>query len=390
MAAALTACAGDAHMFPGAGASGGPGCAAVVVALDGTDDELVVRRAAEIARAVGARLVGARVRAAGRAAADGASDAGRVALEQFGADFVGVVDDDAALVRIAEAHGARTVVVHGTTDGALAMDVRSAGVLGLELVVVAPGHPVVPDDRSRVDSPLRAARPPRLSRARTTAGLAVACVGPPALTALLLALRGSVDLSTVLLLYLAVTVAATAIGGRVPGLLAAVAGFSLAFYFFTEPYGRWVIDDPDVIVAVAVFLVVALIVSVLTDVASRRTAEALRSRAEAAALARIATAVLGAGDPLPRLLYDLREVFDLDAAAILRRSGNGWAIEHAIGGPVPQRPADATDAIAIGSDRYLALSGARTPTEDSRVLAAFAAQLALSIAGPAPAQAVAR
>ena len=72
-------------------------------------------------------------------------------------------------------------------------------------------------------------------------------------------------------------------------------------------------------------------------------------------------------------------MFDLDAVAILRRTDDGWVAEHAIGGPVPGRPADATDALAIGPRHYLALVGPRTPAEDSRVLAAFAAQLALVI-----------
>jgi two-component system sensor histidine kinase KdpD len=78
-------------------------------------------------------------------------------------------------------------------------------------------------------------------------------------------------------------------------------------------------------------------------------------------------------------LHDLRAVFDLDAVAILRPSDDGWTIEHFVGSPVPRRPADATDALSVGSGRYLTLSGDRTPAEDSRVLAAFTAQLALAV-----------
>ena len=128
-----------------------------------------------------------------------------------------------------------------------------------------------------------------------------------------------------------------------------------------------------------VFVVVAVTVSTLVDTATRRAAEAARARAEATALAHLASAVLTSREPLPRLLHDLRAAFDLDAAAILRRADDGWVAEHAIGSPVPQRPADATDALAIGPQRYLALVGPRTPAEDSRVLMAFTAQLALAI-----------
>jgi hypothetical protein len=51
----------------------------------------------------------------------------------------------------------------------------------------------------------------------------------------------------------------------------------------------------------------------------------------------------------------------------------------------PDKPADATDALSLGAGRYLALVGDRTPAEDSRVLAAFAAQLAIAIDQRVPA-----
>lgn len=211
------------------------------------------------------------------------------------------------------------------------------------------------------------------------AGWLIAVIGIPVLTAVLIALRDSVELSTVLLLYLALTVAATAAGGLAPGLLSAIGGFALAAFYFTRPFSRWVIADPDVIVALVVFVVVAVVVSMLVEIAARQSRDAARARAEATALGQLATATLNSRDPLPRLVHDVRAVFGLDAAAILRRRGAGWVVEHSAGSPVPDKPADATDALTLGSDRYLALVGDRTPAEDSRVLAAFTAQLAIAI-----------
>ncbi|MBW3605048.1 MAG: DUF4118 domain-containing protein [Actinobacteria bacterium] len=304
----------------------------------------------------------------------------REQLEAVDADVVEVVDDDPgwALARVAEAEGAQLVVQGGAVEGHLVLDVPTAGMRGLDLYVVAPSA-------GQIEPPAVAAgagthvRSAELPRARRVAGYIAAVVGIPLLTLVLAALRDSVHLSTVLLLYLAVTVAVTAVGGRGPGLVAAAGGFALGDYFFTRPYFQWVIDDPNVIIAMVVFAVVAATVSVLVDVAARRSAEAARARAEATALARLATAVLTSDQPVLRLLHDLCAVFDLDAVAILRRSDDGWAVEHAVGSPAPQRPADATDALAIGPHRYLALVGPRTPADDSRVLAAFTAQLALVI-----------
>jgi two-component system sensor histidine kinase KdpD len=358
----------------------------VVVAFDTAPDaDEIIGRAADLAHVTGARLVGANVRAITDDAEDpGLHDRQRL-LEELDADVVEVVDDDPgwALARIAEAEGAQLVVQRGTVEGQLLLDVPTAGVRGLDLYIVAPstGHP---DEPPLPAGTAGTTRSPRLSRGRRAAGYAAAVVGIPLLTLLLAALRESVHLSTVLLLYLAVTVAVTAVGGRGPGLLAAVGGFGLGDYFFTRPHFEWVIDDPNVIIAMVVFLVVAVMVSVLVDIAARRGTEAARARAEATALARLASAVLTSSQPLPRLLHDLRAVFDLDAVAILRREGDAWVAEHAVGSPVPQRPADATDALAIGPHRYLALLGARTPAEDSRVLAAFTAQLALVVDRRAP------
>jgi two-component system sensor histidine kinase KdpD len=365
---------------PGGGAQDHPWSGRVVVAFDAARDaDDIITRAADLARVTGAHLVGANV----RTVTDDPEDPGlhdrRRLLEALDADVVEVVDDDPgwALARVAEAEGAQLVVQRGTVEGQLVLDVPTAGVRGLDLYVVAPsaGHT---DEPSATAGTGGNSRSIRLPRARRAAGYIAAAFGLPLLTLVLAALRDSVDLSTVLLLYLAMTVAVTAVGGLGPGLLAAVGGFVLGDYFFTRPHFQWVIDDPNVIIAMIVFAVVAVTVSVLVDIAARRSADAARARAEATALGHLATAVLASTDPLPRLLHDLRAVFDLDAVAILLRDDDGWVVEHAVGGPVPERPADATDALAIGPRRYLALVGPRTPAEDSRVLAAFTAQLALT------------
>jgi two-component system, OmpR family, sensor histidine kinase KdpD len=353
----------------------------IVVALDaeGEADD-AIERAADLARLTGVRLVGADIRATDDGADHPRLDRRRRLLEGLDADIVEVVDDSPgwALARIAEAEGAQVIVQRGSVDGPLILDHETASARGLDLYVAASSAPAATGplvELTRIASPRSAG----LSRQRRVRGLALAVVGVPLLTLVLAALRDSLDLSTVLLLYLALTVGVTALGGFGPGLLSALSGFALSVYFFTRPLNRWVIDDPNVIISVAVFVVVAVLVSVLADIAARRSAEAERASAEAAALGQIASAILTTRDPLPRLLHDLRAVFSLDAVAILRPSGDNWTVEHSAGSPVPPRPADAVDALSVGAGRYLVLSGKRRPAEDSRVLAAFTAQLALAV-----------
>jgi two-component system sensor histidine kinase KdpD len=356
--------------------------ASIVVAFDADADiDNVIGRAADLARASGARIVGVNVTAMADAGDGPALQRSRELLEAIGADIVEVVDDSPgwALARVAEAEGARLVVQRGNVHGYLTLDPQTASVRGLDLYVVAPStgagmrHPLVEPAAGKID------RSAQLPRTRRMAGWLVAVIGIPLLTAVLMALRDSVELSTVLLLYLVLTVAATAAGGLAPGLLSAIAGFALADIYFTRPFFHWIIADSEVIVALLVFVVVAIVVSMLVDIAARRSRDAARARAEATALGHLASAVLNSRDPLPRLLHDVRAAFGLDAAAILRRSGAGWVVEHSAGSPVPGKPADATDALSLGSDRFLVLVGDRTPAEDSRVLAAFTAQLAIAI-----------
>jgi two-component system sensor histidine kinase KdpD len=81
-------------------------------------------------------------------------------------------------------------------------------------------------------------------------------------------------------------------------------------------------------------------------------------------------------DPLPALLAHLRNVFALDAVALLRRVDHQWHVEASDGSPVPYRPDDADLVEPLGHDIVLALRGQRIAAEDQIVLNAFAAQLA--------------
>ena len=94
--------------------------------------------------------------------------------------------------------------------------------------------------------------------------------------------------------------------------MAAVTGVASGEYFFTCPYFQWV-NDPNIIVAMVVFVVVAMTVSVLADTTARRTAEAAAPVPRPPSLAHLASAVLTSRDPLPRLMHDLRATFTLDA-----------------------------------------------------------------------------
>ncbi|HEY2428181.1 MAG TPA: ATP-binding protein, partial [Acidimicrobiales bacterium] len=218
-----------------------------------------------------------------------------------------------------------------------------------------------------------------LPRRRQLAGLVVTVVGLPALTAVLAASRHSFGLASTTLCFLLVVVVATTAGGAIPAAIAAVGGFLLLNYYFTAPLHTFTIAHTEDVVALGTFLVVAAIVSVLVDVAARRSVEAARARSEARGLAAMAGSLVGEGDPLPDLVAQLQGTFGLDGVAVLRTQHGAWDTEVSVGSPPPARPEDAPLALPIAEDAVLVLQGEGLAGTDREVLDAFAAQLAVAV-----------
>ena len=87
------------------------------------------------------------------------------------------------------------------------------------------------------------------------------------------ALRDDLGLPSVLLLYLLVVVVVSAVGGIWPALAAAVAGFLLTNWYFTPPLYTFTIGEGENLLALAIFLVVAVTVSGFVSLAARRATE---------------------------------------------------------------------------------------------------------------------
>ncbi|HKZ18952.1 MAG TPA: DUF4118 domain-containing protein, partial [Acidimicrobiia bacterium] len=154
-----------------------------------------------------------------------------------------------------------------------------------------------------------------LSRRRSATAWALAILGLPLLTWLLDGLSDRLGLHNVLLLYLLTAVVVGVVGGVLPAVATALAGFLLANWFFTEPLHTLMVGDPDHLVSIFVFLFVALAVGLLVGISTRRSAEARRARAQAEALA---TSVSGgrSGTYEQDLVGRIREVFSLTAVSL--------------------------------------------------------------------------
>ncbi len=156
------------------------------------------------------------------------------------------------------------------------------------------------------------------------------------------------------------------------------APFLLTNWFFTQPIHTFTISDPENVLALIVFLVVALVVSWFVSTVTRRSAEASRSAAEAKALARLA-ALSVADDRLAGVLEHLRTSFGFASVSLLRKADRGWAME-ASAGDDPLATTDGADLVLpVTVDVSLALRGHDGAGVDRQVLQAFAAQLAAAL-----------
>jgi len=364
--------------------AGGPERVAVAL-TGGPEGETLIRRAARIA----ARSPGAQLMAVHVVRSDGLADANpadlarqRLLVERLGGSYHQVLGRDipAALLAFAHEVKATQLVLGASRRGRLARlfapgvgATTAARSGGIDVHVVT--HEEVSQGR-RV-SPRRG-----LTRRRRILGLAAAVVGLPALTFALSRVRGELTFPSDVLLFLAAVVGIALLGGLYPALFAAVGGFLLLNYYFTPPLHEFDVERPGNLLSLLVFLVVATAVSVVVELAARRTAEASSARAEAAALSTVAGSVLRGEHPLTALLEQLRETFALTGVTLLERPPDvptGWRIAAEVGGRPASSPADGDVAVPIGDDLMLVLAGRPLDASDRRVLGAFAAQAALAL-----------
>jgi two-component system, OmpR family, sensor histidine kinase KdpD len=158
---------------------------------------------------------------------------------------------------------------------------------------------------------------------RQLAGAALAAAGLPALTALLAAWRGHLNLFDDLLIYLVAVVAVTVVGGFWPAVFAAVAASLLLNWYFTEPLHTLTITEPKNLLALVLFVTVAAAVSSVVHLAARREADAARSAKETASLLGLAQTVLGGADT-PADVLDHLTASHGGHAELLERVAGRW------------------------------------------------------------------
>ncbi len=363
----------------------------VVVGVDGrAGGEALLRRAARIAERSGGELLAVHVsRGDGLA---GAADAAEVArlqrmtMELGGAWQVVSADDPArALVEVARSVEATQLVIGTRRRGRLARLRRGAAIAerlvpaatGIDVHLVSQG---APSKGGGVRWPGATGAPSRL-----LLGLLVGGGGLVGLTLLLDQVIGELAIQATYLLYLAVVLAAGAVGGIVAAVMSALAAALVVNWFFTEPVGTLTISRPENALALALFVLFGVAFGGAVDRGARRRTDAERSAAEATLLTQLTSQMLRGAKPAA-LLDQMRTTFGLERVELQERdasSPDGWRQLSTVGEGM--RSSDSVGGrsevavLQVDEQRRVCAYGQSITASDRRVMAAFAAQVAIAL-----------
>ncbi|MBB3042334.1 DUF4118 domain-containing protein [Nocardioides soli] len=354
----------------------------IVVALTGgAESETLLRRGARLAqRAAGSELIALHVIAAdGIASADESRiDRAQQLAASLGGTFHSVVGEDVsrAVVDFATGANATMIIVGVSRHGRLRrLFTGTTGERIASLAGTIDVHLVTHEQTGGAGRPRWYASP--LTRRRQVAGLVLSVLLPVLLTLVLKLSDDPDQLPLDVLLFLAVTVLVALIGGMLPALVAALGGFLLMNWYFTPPVSRFTVAEPTNVVALVVFVAVAIGVASVVDRASRRASDAVRARTEATTMASLSRSVLTGQDTADAVVERLRETFGQRAVSLLARGPVGWTVVAA-SGTAPATGPDAGDTqVAVDDDHVIVLSGSPLRATDQRVLEGFAAQTGL-------------
>lgn len=205
---------------------------------------------------------------------------------------------------------------------------------------------------------------PAISKERQWAGIAVACLVPVLLTALLAPIRDSLGLDTVLLLFVLVSVVASVVGGVRSALVASLVSFGLANFYFAPPYGSLLVASGAELIDLVIFFAVAVLVGLVTEIGGQARGRSERGRLRAEWLAEVGGRDRGPGS-VEAALSEAMALYGMNQAKLIvdgaERVNSGRAAED-----------DVLLVIPAGDEIELHLSGPERVGEDRAQLSALA------------------
>ncbi|WP_102193887.1 ATP-binding protein [Microbacterium aurantiacum] len=356
----------------------------VVVALTGgPEGETLLRRGARIAaRSAGGELLAVHVSAQDglRNDSPGALTAQRALVESLGGSYHQIVGNDIpeTLVEFAQSVDATQLVIGVSRRGRLATALTGPGI-GAEIIRHSGDIDVHIVTHAAAGG--RASLPKitggALGWRRQVLGFAVALVFGPLLSWLMFTFRSPESITAEVLAYQLLVVVVALIGGLRPALFAAVLSGVTLDFLFVAPLFTITVAHPLHVLALALYVTIAILVSIIVDQAARRARTAKRATAEAELLAAVAGNVLRGDNAVLALVGRTREAFGLSGVRLLGADGEVLARD---GEPLPDGRAT---TIPVGSGdtprATLELHGGPLDGPARRLLDAIVAQLAAAI-----------
>ena len=350
----------------------------VVVALTGgTEGETLLRRGARIA----ARSGGGELMAVHVVSQDGLRgpnpanlSAQRILVEHLGGTYHQVVDDDIpnALVTFAKSVNATQLVLGATRrpwrfgPDINSTVIRESGSIDVHIVTT--------------DASTKRFRLPRLTSGLTVRrrlmGFALALLGGPLLTWLMYSLRAEEitpdRLALDVLAFQVFAVIVAVVGGIWPALVAAIMSGLLLNYFFISPLNTLTLGEPSGFLVIAMYIIVAAVVSFIVDRAARQTRATRRTAAESEVLLAVAGNILRGQDAVQAILDRIREAFSLDAVRLTRDDTQlAESVDPTRGAP----PRDSSAHFQVGERARLDVAGPDLSAAERRVMSVLLTQL---------------
>ncbi|WP_435748899.1 ATP-binding protein [Microbacterium sp. PMB16] len=358
----------------------------VVVALTGgPEGETLLRRGARIAaRSAGGELLAVHVSAQDglRDETPGALAAQRTLVESLGGSYHQVVGDDipATLVEFAQGADATQLVIGVSRRGRLAAALTGPGI-GSEVIRRSGDIDVHIVTHAAAGGRLALPRMTggALGWRRQVLGFVVALAFGPLLSWVMFTFRSPESITAEVLAYQLLVVVVALVGGIRPAVFAAVlSGITLDF-LFVAPLFTITVAHPLHVLALGLYVVIAILVSLIVDQAARRARTAQRAAAEAELLAAVAGNVLRGDNAVLALVSRTREAFGLSGVRLLALDGEVLACD---GEPVADGRATMIP-VGVGTNgaarATLELNGDPLAGPERRLLDAIVAQLAAAI-----------
>ena len=344
----------------------------VVTLTGGPEGETLLRRGARIAaRSAGGDLLAVHVISQDGLRSGNPSTLAqqRALLDKLGGTYHQVVGEDIpmALVEFARSVNATQLVIGVSRRGRLASFLTGSGI-GATVIREAGNidvHIVNHDAAGR--RPILPRPGGALTWRRRIVGFVLAVSVGPLLAWLLSASRTGESITTDVLSFQLLVVVVALVGGIWPALFAAVMSGLTLDYLFIEPLYTVRIYQPLHLLALLLYVLIAVLVSYVVDRAARQTRAAQRAATELELLATIVGSVLRGQGAVEALVGQTREAFGLAAVRLVSGEEVLASVGEAVGAPATR--------VAVGDRAVLELFGHEVEASESRLLSAIATQL---------------